>query len=251
MPRRFILLLLFSLLFINGWGKRLMVGIVETCFPSEIKVFRTYVDAVAKGGNIPIIIPDSPYAGEVVKKIDVLLLVGGEDVQPSLYGETPNETVRHTNPHRDSLEITLIHQAVKYHKAILGICRGLQIINVAFGGSLYQDIPTDFPQSNIHHLNHDRQWKPAHKINISHDSRLYKVLRVDTADVTSSHHQSAKRIADGFKVTAVADDGVVEGIESAKYHATGLQFHPERSVQNNVTLFLRIFKHLDTLTGFK
>lgn len=212
--------------------RRLMVGIVEECPSgmSEVATTRRYVDAVAMGGNMPVVIPDisdSIILRKLVKKMDVIMLTGGEDVAPVLYGATPSSMLGTVNDRRDSFEFKVLAEAMRQKKTVVGICRGLQVINAYFGGTLIQDIPTEC-STTVNHKNTEQSH--AHSISIDRKSRLFRIVGRDTLTVNSTHHQAVKDVAPGFRVSAISSDGIIEGLENDRYKVYGVQFHPERFV---------------------
>lgn len=233
--------------------RRVVVGIVEECPGAEVTTTRRYVDAITLSGNIPLVIPDisdSILLRQALKKADVIMLTGGEDLAPQLYGATPSPLLGTVNDRRDSFEYRAIAEAMRLKKPVVGICRGLQVINAYFGGTLIQDIPTEC-NTTISHKNIEQSH--AHSISINKQSRLFRILGNDTLTVNSTHHQSVKDVAPGFSVSAVSTDGIIEGLESERLKVYGVQFHPERfvvganSTEEEKMLFLRLFKELSKL----
>ena len=167
--------------------------------------------------------------------VDGLLLSGGEDVAPERYGESPHPTVTEVDPARDAFEIALIAEARQRDLPIFAICRGIQILNVACGGSLVQDIPSQLsgPMDHNFTVPPHQPFSRAHEVWIEKDSLLAALLRerlsdADSCEVNSRHHQSVKTLAPGFKVSATAPDGVIEAIEDpAATFCLGVQWHPE------------------------
>jgi putative glutamine amidotransferase len=167
--------------------------------------------------------------------VDGLLLTGGEDVAPERYGETPHPSVADVDPARDAFEIALIAEARQRDLPIFAICRGIQILNVACGGSLVQDIPTQLsgPMDHNFTVPPHQPFSRAHEVWIEKDSLLAALLRerlsdADACEVNSRHHQSVKTLAAGFKVSATAPDGVIEAIEDpAATFCLAVQWHPE------------------------
>ena len=172
---------------------------------------------------------------EALKGLDGVLLTGGGDVDPVLYGETPHATIDPAEPGRDRLEIDLVTRARERKIPLLAICRGIQVLNVACGGTLVQDIASQVPGALSHRLDvpPHQPMELAHEAWIDKDSQLARLLRdrlsgTDACDVNSRHHQAVRQIAPGFVVSATAPDGVIEGIEdpNARF-CIGVQWHPE------------------------
>jgi putative glutamine amidotransferase len=211
----------------------------------------TYTGAVSRAGGLPIILPiadDEPgMIGEFLDTLDGLLFTGGEDVAPAYYGEAIDEHCQEPDRERDLFEIHLARAALSRRTPVLGICRGLQLLNVAAGGTLYQDIACR-PGTLQHHAASagDRQ-KLIHAVRILPGSRLYAIMGVDKTEVTSTHHQFIKEVAPGFHVTAESlEDGIVEGIEQPDYpFLVAVQWHPERMVHDH-TEHLALFRGLVT-----
>ncbi len=190
-----------------------------------------YIDAIKDLGGIPFALPitdDPKLRGELLRRIDGLLITGsGPDLDPRLYGERQTARFKIMSKERSSFELGLAKQALKLDRPILGICGGLQLLNVAMGGSLIQDIATQKRGALIH-----QQETPAtrysHRVEITRGTLLHKILRADRLKVNSSHHQASKKIARGWVVNAVATDGIIEGLESPRHRfVVGVQWHPE------------------------
>ena len=186
------------------------------------------------GGEVRVIDPSMSVA-DALAGIGGLLLTGGGDVEPARYGATPHEKLEEVDPARDEFEMALIAAARSRDLSIFAICRGVQMLNVAAGGTLVQDIPSEVTGA----LNHSLVVPPhppyelAHEVWVEKDSLLAKLLGErlvgsDTCDVNSRHHQAVKRLAAGFKVAATAPDGVIEAIEDpAARFCLAVQWHPE------------------------
>jgi putative glutamine amidotransferase len=188
-----------------------------------------YVRAVEEAGGLPIVLaPGRPEdAPELLGRVSGLLLTGGGDVDPALYGETPHETVGRVIPERDVFELALAREALGRRMPLLAICRGQQVLNVATGGTLVQDIPSQLSGAMDHDPDIER-WGMAHPVRILPGTRLRDILGTDTTLVNSFHHQAVKEPGQGVVVSARSDDGVVEGIEVADQpFAVGVQWHPE------------------------
>ena len=157
-----------------------------------------------------------------------LVLTGGEDVDPARYGEERHAKVRSVNPARDATEAALIEEARARGTPVLAICRGIQILNVALGGTLVQDIPTQC-ETKIDHDEDSARTTRSHEVDIEPDSLIAKAVGAEHVIVNSFHHQSVKKVADGMRVTARSPDGVIEGIESTDddWWVMGVQWHPE------------------------
>ncbi|MBN1137347.1 MAG: gamma-glutamyl-gamma-aminobutyrate hydrolase family protein [Anaerolineae bacterium] len=193
---------------------------------------QSYAHAVARAGAAPLLIP--LLAGEALlralyDKIDGLLLPGGVDVHPKRYGEEIHEKCGSISEIRDEVELVLIRWAMADHKPLLAICRGIQVLNVALGGSLYQDIRAQVPEADRHdcHTSHARN-QVAHDVAIAPDSRLAYLVGTGLLPVNSFHHQAVKEVAPGLMVSAQAPDGIIEAVEGeGRPFVLGVQWHPE------------------------
>lgn len=193
----------------------------------------SYIDAVYKSWGIPITLPilkDVSAIREQVKLLDGLILSGGRDVDPHFYGEEPLEKLEAIFPERDVHEMALIKAAIDLKKPILAICRGMQILNVTYGGTLYQDI-SYAPGEHIKHYQIGSPYQATHTIKIDKNSILFKMAdKMEIERVNSFHHQALKQVAKGIKVVATAPDGIIEAVEAENEDGPfilGVQFHPE------------------------
>ena len=186
------------------------------------------------GGEVRVLEPSADLAA-AIEGLDGLLLTGGGDVDPAKYGEAPHATVQPAEPGRDDFEIGLVKLAREKKMPLLAICRGIQVLNVACGGTLVQDIPSQVPGAMSHSLDAPphQPMEFAHEIWIDKDSQLSRIMRerlsdTDACDVNSRHHQAIRQLAAGFIVSATAPDGVIEAIEDpgARF-CLGVQWHPE------------------------
>lgn len=188
-----------------------------------------YRETVEAFGGVPVLLPITLEIQTILsytEKIDGLILTGGEDINPLLFGEEPKKELGEINPDRDFFELNLCRLFLAKEKPILGICRGLQVLNVAAGGSLFQDLATQLPES-IQHQQKAPKHHVSHEIYLEESTLLHRLLNVNQLRVNSFHHQSVKSLGKGFKEVAWASDGVIEGIEKNKGFAVGVQWHPE------------------------
>lgn len=206
---------------------------------------QNYIHSIIKAGAVPIVLPvvqDSSLIQSQIDLIDGLVLSGGGDVQPSLYGEEPHPDLGNVNPVRDHFEEEALLIAFRQKKPILGICRGLQLMNVAFGGSLYQDLNQHKSETRIKHDQQAPIHVPYHSIEIEPSTLLYEMFRELQIGVNSFHHQGIKELAPDFIVSARSKDGMIEGIERINYpFLVGVQWHPERMVDHDSGM-LNLFK---------
>jgi putative glutamine amidotransferase len=192
-----------------------------------------YLESIKRAGGEPRVLdPATDRAAAVVESVHGLLFTGGADVDPARYGEERQSTVSAIDPQRDEFEIDLIGRAVAKGVPIFGICRGMQILNVALGGNLLQDLSSQ-TSTTLEHSKASPLCAIAHEVWISRGSVLVslmpeKLAEADSCAVNSRHHQAVKRVADGFEVTATAPDGIIEAIEHRGLpFCVAVQWHPE------------------------
>jgi putative glutamine amidotransferase len=189
-----------------------------------------YIDAVRASGGVPILIP----AGEsnlsaLLEILDGILLAGGGDIDPQIYGGRNHESVYGIDANRDRFELDLAIAALAQKIPTLGICRGLQVLNVAHGGTLIPHIPAHYGESVIHRLEAPIGCT-QHQVLIEPNSLLHQALQVTETTITSWHHQAIAQVPSGWKVAATAPDGVIEAIEHSQHPwAVAVQWHPELS----------------------
>lgn len=194
---------------------------------------QTYVQAVTMAGGVPLLIPilaDEADLRRIYDLLDGLLLPGGADVDPQYYGEAPHPTT-YTMPQLDVLELKLTTWAIADRMPILAICRGMQVLNVALGGDLYQDIPSQV-ETSIHHAQRDDGLEMrhyAHEVAVAPHTYLARIAAAPRISVNSSHHQAIRRLAAPLQVSATADDGIIEGCDwiADDRFVHGIQCHPE------------------------
>ncbi len=196
-----------------------------------------YIRYLEKAQCVQVLLPTLENLQKIpflISKLDGLLLTGGDDVYSESYGEKVMEGSWRIDVQRTHYEIALIKEAILQEKPILGICRGCQMLNVALGGTLYQDIPNQIPQHIQHQSTQKPKWQ-THPIKIEPGSLLHKIIGETEITVNSSHHQAIKDVAQGLRVTARAADNVVEAVEldTARF-ILGVQWHPEE-MQNERT----------------
>lgn len=191
-----------------------------------------YVKAVSDAGGIPLLIPLGLPKSDwepLRELLDGILLTGGSDIDPASFNGRPHPGVYDVDTERDALEIALVQRAVETRQPFLGICRGVQAINIALGGTLYTDIADQYPGAQRH------DWYPnvprdylAHQVTVEPASRLGGILGVAHPEVNSLHHQALERIGEGLMVTAHAPDGMIEAVELPDHpFGIGVQWHPE------------------------
>ena len=196
----------------------------------DYRVSRCYAEAVAASGAFALLLPasNSPEESEnFLSGADGLLIPGGPDVDPLLYGEEPRQGLGLSKTSNDLFEIRLLRAAREAHKPVLCICRGIQVLNVAFGGTLYQDIPSQVPGALRHMQTPTDRADPTHSVDVEADSLIWEAYGQERILVNSFHHQAVKDVAPGFTVSARAKDGLAEAIEIREEHIVGVQWHPE------------------------
>ncbi|MCC7138157.1 MAG: gamma-glutamyl-gamma-aminobutyrate hydrolase family protein [Planctomycetes bacterium] len=203
----------------------------------RLHVPEPYVARVEEAGGLPLLLPvSSPSSvAEYLSLVDAVLLVGGDDVDPALYGAPRHPELGPVDRRRDEFEIALVRAVVRGQVPTLGVCRGLQVMNVAMGGTLVQHIPAEVPGAQVHGGLMDE----VHPIDVVPGSRLATLVGAARADVNSHHHQAIARLAPGLVVSARADDGVIEAVEGpGPGFLVGVQWHPERMPASRVTAAL-------------
>jgi len=208
-----------------------LIAISATADDSKIRLSLNYARSLEGAGLVPLVVPpltDPTCAGAILDSAGGLLLTGGEDVDPSRYGAPPHPKLGTTNPQRDATELALLAAARDRRLPVLAICRGIQLLDVACGGTLYQDLPSERP-SAIEHDSHGERSARTHGVTITAGSRLAAATGAAAMQVNSYHHQAADRVGAGLLVTAVADDGVVEAVEvdDPAWWVVAVQWHPE------------------------
>ncbi|MBI2882603.1 MAG: gamma-glutamyl-gamma-aminobutyrate hydrolase family protein [Candidatus Methylomirabilis oxyfera] len=221
-------------------------------------ILEGYPRAVLEAGGVPLILPITPtdpaMAEAYLDTIDGLLLTGGADIHPSFYGQTILERCGEIDEERDRFELGLVHAARSRDLPLLGICRGLQVLNVALGGSLYQDLSYRKETDPAHQNPRERRDEPVHQVAIAEGSRLVGILGIRQLRVTSTHHQIIRDLAPGLTVNAVAPDGVIEGVEDAGRFLLAVHWHPERMFTHHpeqLALFRALVEEAERSSRFK
>lgn len=193
--------------------------------------YLNYVEALRKAGAVPVVIPPQPEnAADLISELDGLVLAGGDDCDPAAYGAERHPTVEPVmDPRRQSNDLTLAKLAREREIPTLGICLGLQVMNVAAGGTLVQDIDSQF-ETEIRHASEPED-RGRHDVIVEKGTRLGEILRDRELNVNSSHHQAIGTVGEGLRVTAHAPDGIIEGLEDPRHpFYVGVQWHPEDMV---------------------
>lgn len=214
----------------------------------------TYLAAIENARLIPVASPplhDPSAAAALLERVDGLVLTGGGDLNPTLYNEAPHRMLGPVSDSRDRWEIALVHAAMNRRVPLLAICRGAQVLNVALGGTLIQDLPSENPGA----INHDPDLprnSRTHAVAIESESRLGRAVGLTAIEVNSVHHQAIRRVANELRVVAVAPDGVIEGVESAPdspWWCVGVQWHPEDLAGSAEPWDRQIFAALESAIG--
>jgi putative glutamine amidotransferase len=213
-----------------------------------VYVHHDYHKSVAENGGIPVILPfiSPEIALETLPLCDGIILSGGEDVDPQFYGQDPHTHLGPTLPDRDLVEIEIVKYAIRHNIPILAICRGVQILNVALGGTLIQDIPSQLNEPIQHSQTVERR-RDTHWVKVSEDSKLFQLLGADRIRVNSLHHQALDKVSNDLRVVAMSSDGIVEAVEyiHSSTFTIGVQWHPESMASTNSSmnnLFIEFIK---------
>ncbi|WP_242647928.1 gamma-glutamyl-gamma-aminobutyrate hydrolase family protein [Candidatus Desulforudis audaxviator] len=224
-----------------------MIGI--TCLQEhehgQVFLPESYFRAVEQAGGVPVLLPPlSPGlgVGRMVELVDGILLAGGGDVDPVFFGEEPLPDTGIITPERDLFEIALVRRVLHAGRPVLGICRGMQVLNIAAGGDIHQDVSR--AGARIKHYQEAPRWHPTHRLHVRPGSLLARILGEGALRVNSLHHQAVRRLAPGFSVSAQAGDGIIEAVEgTGPAFVLGVQFHPE-SMYERHPVFLNLFAAL-------
>lgn len=224
-----------------------VIGISGNFREGDCTLAQGYYMSVLEAGGTPVVIPS--YDNEkalvsILDTLDGLVLSGGADIDPDYLGEEPLDCIS-VNPRRDAQELMLVRLAVERQIPILGICRGIQMLTAALGGKLYQDIKTQHGKPCIEHSQTIARGLPSHDVKIEKDSLLHSLMGTETLAVNSFHHQAVKEVPQGFRVTAMSEDGIIEGMESTTFRPIlGVQWHPECFILEADRTMMPIFNWL-------
>lgn len=207
-----------------------------------------YTEAVLKAKGTPIILPVTvidEVIDDYIKICDGFIFTGGKDIAPMYYDEEPRPLCKSTSALLDEYQLALFHKVISAKKPFLAICRGIQLMNVALGGTLYQDI-SEYSKNILKHDQESDDGDVTHSVSFTHDSKLYSLLG-DMIYINSYHHQSLNKIANDIKVVGKAQDGIVEAAEMIDYpFGIGVQWHPEKMLTKSdemLVLFEELIKH--------
>ena len=231
-----------------GYKTAPVIGLTGNFQDGNCMLAEGYYQSILKAGGTPFIIPcydDADALINTLEKLDGILLTGGADINPLFLGEEPVKELHGINPRRDRQELLLTRLAADRQIPILGICRGIQTMNAAFGGPLYQDIHSQMEGTRIKHSQELDRSYASHTVTIEKDTLLHNLFKADTIAVNSFHHQAVKEAAPGFRVCARATDGVIEAMESTEYKSMlGVQWHPECFILKGDECMMPIFHWL-------
>ena len=192
-----------------------------------------YGEGVAGAGGAPVVLPptgDEGTAEAVIHSLDGLLLSGGSDLDPGYYGEEPVPELGVTLPERDAFEMALVRLALRRGMPVFGICRGMQVLIVALGGTLYQDLPSQWGRDVLKHRQDTPKWQPTHEVSVRDGSYIAEIMGREVVKVNSYHHQGVRVLAEGLVATGYSPDGVIEAVEAedlSERWLLGVQWHAE------------------------
>ena len=221
-----------------------VIGISGNFRDGDCTLAQAYYMSVVEAGGTPVVIPsydDEKALVSLLDTLDGIVLSGGADIDPDYLGEEPLDCVS-INPRRDAQELMLVRLAVDRQIPVLGICRGIQVLAAALGGKLYQDIKSQHDKDCIEHSQTIARGLPSHDVRLVKDSLLYSLFGKELLAVNSFHHQAVKEAPQGFRVTAMAPDGIIEGMESTAFRPIlGVQWHPECFILENDRTMMPVF----------
>ena len=224
-----------------------LIGVSLGYSEKKNSVNNTYINSILMNGGVPYLIPvtdDVEVLRQIVAQLDGIVFTGGEDYAPAYYGKEEHEKLGEVNVTRDTYDLTLFKLATDRNIPTLGICRGLQLINVAMGGTLYQDLPSEKP-SDIKHNQEEAGTVPTHGVSVVEGSMMHQIFGEKEIQVNTFHHQAIDKLAPGLKIVGWSNDSVPEMIEAYPHRQIiGTQFHPEIFTANGDALMGKLFKFL-------
>lgn len=212
-------------------NRQVLIGLVaqhNNDHPNHFFLARAYSQAIINAGGIPLIIPHQPpkQLASLLSQVRGVVLTGGVDVDPQRYGEEPHPGCGEISPLRDELDFAVADWALRHDLPLLAICRGIQVLNVALGGTLFQDIPAQVAGA-LKHRQQAPGWYGTHEVQLE-PATLLSSIWGGSLKVNSLHHQAIKRLGTGLRLAATASDGVIEAVESTEHRfVVGVQWHPE------------------------
>lgn len=222
-----------------------LIGITASFTSSEHqRVNNTYVKAVIRAGGIPVILPTGTEQDieRFVEKFDGFIFTGGGDVDPILFGEEPHIDLGDVEPERDAFELPFAQAILRSNKPLLGICRGMQVLNIALGGGVYQDLYAQQENATIQHSQKAATYHASHFVNFTKGSLMEEITGEETIRVNSFHHQAVSTVKSPLQVSGTANDGTIEAIESTTHSfVVGLQWHPEALIEKEDPPSLKLF----------
>lgn len=205
------------------------------------------IQAITRAGGIPLILPfltEEENLDAIAEQIDGLYLSGGNDVDPAYFSEEPHPKLGSVNPARDFFEIAFIKKMLRLKKPIFGVCRGCQVLNVAMGGTMYQDIYAQMDGELLQHQQDAPSDHASHFVNVTKGSLLKEIVGTEQIKVNSRHHQANRNVGDDLAVCGTANDGVLEAIEGTNdFFVLGVQWHPENLMLNGDIASEKIFEY--------
>lgn len=220
-----------------------IIGLTMYDFDKKLDINNAYLTSIELAGGIPICIPNATEENveAVLNLVDGLVLIGGADIDPLLFNEEPHRHIGSVVRKRDDSDLLLMKAAYKRQMPVLGICRGQQIMNVAFGGTIIQDIPSQV-ENTILHKQPSKRGELAHTVAVK-TPKFKEIFTEETFRVNTFHHQSVGKLGEGLLVSAVAKDGIIEGIEHESHpYCVAVQWHPEELAPNGDVYAQRLFK---------
>ena len=228
-------------------GEKPLIGISLGYSDKKNSVNNTYINSILKNGGVPYLIPvtdDVEVLRQIVAQLDGIVFTGGEDFAPAYYGKEEHEKLGEVNVTRDTYDLTLLKLATDRNIPTLGICRGLQLINIGMGGTLYQDLPAEKP-SDINHRQEEEGTVPTHSVSVVEGSVMHNIFGKQEIQVNTFHHQAIDKLAPGLKIVGWSNDSVPELIEAYPHRQIlGTQFHPEIFTAAGDALMGKLFKFL-------